>query len=292
MNLGSFGVWSGALRNGARAAVLDAAAELEHLGYGTIWFPGGQHEGLADHISSILQHTRRVVVATGIVNIWTHPPGEIAAEHHAITQAYPGRFLLGLGVSHQSAVERSGLRYVRPVQKMNDYLHELDSAPMPVPIDERILAALGPRMLALAGQRSCGSHPYFVPPEHTRIARQSLGPGKVVAPEHMVVLEADPTKARAIARPSIDRYLHAPNYTNNLQRLGFSASDFAEGGSDRLVDAIVAWGTPEKIVERVKEHLVAGADHVCIQVLTETPQDLPMAMNGWRRLAAMFSSSN
>ena len=182
MNLGSFGVWSGALRNGARAAVLDAAAELEQLGYGTIWFPGGQ--------------------------------------------------------------------------------------------------------------RSCGSHPYFVPPEHTRIARQSLGPSKVVAPEHMVVLEADPTKARAVARPSIDRYLHAPNYTNNLQRLGFSTSDFAEGGSDRLVDAIVAWGTPEKIVERVKEHLVAGADHVCIQVLTETPQDLPMAMNGWRRLAAMFASSS
>ena len=292
MNLGSFGVWSGALRNGARAAVLDAAAELEQLGYGTIWFPGGQHEGLADHISSILQHTRRVVVATGIVNIWTHPSGEIAAEHHAITQAYPGRFLLGLGVSHQSVVERSGLRYVRPLQKMIDYLNELDSAPIPVPIDERILAALGPRMLELAGQRSCGSHPYFVPPEHTRIARQSLGPSKVVAPEHMVVLEADPTKARAVARPSIDRYLHAPNYTNNLQRLGFSTSDFAEGGSDRLVDAIVAWGTPEKIVERVKEHLVAGADHVCIQVLTETPQDLPMAMNGWRRLAAMFASSS
>src|SRR5205807_4444253 len=139
------------------------------------------------------------------------------------------RFLLGLGVSHQHVVERSGLHYQRPLQKMIAYLDELDAAPIPVPIDERILAALGPRMLALAGERSCGSHPYFVPPEHTRVVRQSLGPGKVVAPEHMVVLEANPTKARAIARPSIDRYLHAPNYTNNLQRLGFSASDFAEG---------------------------------------------------------------
>ncbi len=292
MDLGSFGVWSGALRNGERAAVLEAAAELEQLGYGTIWFPGGQHAGLADHISSILQHTRRVVVATGISNIWTHPAGEVAAEHHALTQAHPGRFLLGLGVSHQSVVERSGLQYVRPLQKMIDYLDELDAAPTPVPIDERILAALGPRMLELAGQRSCGTHPYFVPPEHTRIARQALGPGKIVAPEHMVVLEADPVKARAIARPSIQRYLDAPNYTNNLRRLGFGAADFALGGSDRLVDAIVAWGTPEQIIERIKEHHAAGADHVCIQVLTETPQDLPTAMNGWRQLAAMFSNSN
>ncbi len=290
MDLGSIGVWSGALRNGERGAVLDAAAELEDLGYGTIWFPGGQHEGLAEHISSILQRTRRVVVATGIVNIWTHPAAEIAAEHHAITQEHPGRFLLGLGVSHQTVVERSGLRYERPLQKMIAYLDELDSAPTPVPIDERILAALGPRMLEVAGQRSCGTHPYFVPPEHTRIARQALGPQKVVAPEHMVVLETDPARARAIARPSIDRYLHAPNYTNNLLRLGFSASDFLNGGSDRVVDAIVAWGDPQTIMRRVKEHHAAGADHVCIQVLTETPQDLPTAMNGWRQLAATFTS--
>ncbi len=291
MDLGLFGVWSGALRNGERAAVLDAAAELEELGYGTIWFPGGQHEGLAEHISSILQRTRRVVVATGIVNIWTHPAAEIAAEHHALTRAHPGRFLLGLGVSHQHVVERSGLRYQRPLQKMIAYLDELDAAPTPVPIDERILAALGPRMLTLARDRSCGTHPYFVPPEHTRVARQMVGSNKVVAPEHMVVLEADPTRARAIARPSIDRYLHAPNYTNNLLRLGFAEDDFRNGGSDRLVDAIVAWGTPEQIIKRVKEHHAAGADHVCIQVLTETPQDLPTAMAGWRQLAAPFATS-
>jgi probable F420-dependent oxidoreductase len=289
MDLGLFGVWSGALRNGERGAVLDATAELENLGYGTIWFPGGQHAGLAEHISSILQRTQRVVVATGIVNIWTHPAAEVAAEHHAITQAYPGRFLLGVGVSHQHVVEGSGLRYERPLEKMIAYLDQLDSAPTPVPIDERILAALGPRMLALAGQRSCGTHPYFVPPEHTRLARQALGPAKVVAPEHMVVLEADPDRARAIARPSIDRYLHAPNYTNNLLRLGFSVDDFANGGSDRLVDAIVAWGTPEQIIHRVTEHHKAGADHVCIQVLTETPQDLPSALDGWRQLAAAFA---
>ena len=286
MDLGSIGVWSGALRNGERSAVLDAAAELEDLGYGTIWFPAGGHEGLAEHIESILQRTRRVVVATGIVNIWTHPAAEIAAEHHAITTAHPGRFLLGLGVSHQPVVERSGLKYERPLQKMTSYLDELDAAPTPVPKAERILASLGPRSLEQAGKRSCGTHPYFVPPEHTRIARQALGPGAVVAPEQMVVLETDPARARELARPLIDRYLHAPNYTNNLLRLGFAEADFQNGGSDRVVDAIVAHGDAEAVMERVKEHLAAGADHVCIQVLTETPAAIPMA--GFRQLARAF----
>src|SRR5947208_1763907 len=158
MDLGSIGVWSGALRNAERGAVLDAAAELEDLGYGTIWFPGRAHEGLADHIESILQRTRRVVVATGIVNVWTHPASEIASEHHASTTTYPGRFLLGLGVSHQDTVERGGLKYERPLQKMASYLDQLDAAPYPVPKEERILASLGPRSLKLAGKRACGTH--------------------------------------------------------------------------------------------------------------------------------------
>jgi probable F420-dependent oxidoreductase len=286
MDLGSIGVWSGALRGAERSAMLDAAAELEDLGYGTIWFPAAGHEGLVEHIESILQRTRRVVVATGIVNIWTHPAADIAAEHHAITSAHPGRFLLGLGVSHHSVVERSGLTYERPLQKMIGYLDELDAAPTPVPIDERILAALGPRMLELAGRRSCGTHPYFVPPAHTGIARQALGPGKVVAPEQMVVLETDPARARDIARPSIDRYLHAPNYTNNLLRLGFTEADFQNGGSDRVVDAIVAHGDAETIMQRVKEHLAAGADHVCIQILTASPKVIPMP--GFRQLARVL----
>jgi probable F420-dependent oxidoreductase len=289
MQLGSIGVWSGPLRRGERSEVLEAAAELEELGYGTIWFPGGEHAGLADHILALLQRTRRVVVATGIVNIWTHPAAEIAAEHHAITSAYPGRFLLGLGISHQHVVEGSGLVYQRPMQKLISYLDELDSAPTPVPIDQRILASLGPRSLKLAAQRSSGTHPYFVPVEHTRIARQAVGPDKHVAPEQMVVLEADPQRARAIARPSIDRYLHAPNYTNNLLRLGYSAADFADGGSDKLVDDIVAWGDPQQVMRRISEHHAAGADHVCIQVLTDPPQDLGAAMAGWRQLAEVFA---
>jgi probable F420-dependent oxidoreductase len=294
MDLGRIGVWSGALRNGERGAVVEASAELEALGYDTIWMPGGQRAGLADHISSMLRGTRRAVVATGIVSIWTHPAAEIAAEHRSLTQAHPGRFLLGLGISHQAAVERSGLNYDRPLAKLRSYLDELDSAPTPVPIEERILASLGPRSLQLARDRSCGTHPYFVPVEHTRIAREAVGPDKIVAPELMVVLEADPGRARTVARPSIDRYLHAPNYTNNLLRLGFTNEDFEHGGSDRLVDAIVAWGEPERIMDRVREHHSAGADHVCIQVLTETPQDpvahLRAQLDGWRRLAGVFAT--
>jgi probable F420-dependent oxidoreductase len=291
MNLGSVGVWSGALRNGERSAVLEASAELDELGYGTIWFPGGQHEGLAEHILAILERTRRAVVAPGIVNIWTHPEAEIAAEHHAIMQAHPARFLLGLGVSHQGLVERSGLKYERPLHKMASYLEALDSAPTPVPIDERILASLGPRSLQMARDRSCGTHPYFVPVEHTRIARAAIGPGKILAPEQMVVVETDAQRARAIARPSIDRYLHAPNYTNNLLRLGYSESDFVDGGSDRLVDDIVAWGDADTIMQRVHEHHSAGADHVCIQVLTEPPADLQQSMAGWRQLARVFATT-
>lgn len=287
MQLGTIGVWSGVLRNGERAAVLEAAAELEELGYGTIWFPAGPPDGLADHIQAILDHTHRAVVATGIVNIWTHPPEAIAAQHHALTQAHPGRFLLGLGVSHEPIVTGAGQTYAQPYRKMIAYLDALDASPTPVPLDERILAALGPRMLHLAAERSLGSHPYFVPPEHTRFARQVVGPNKIVAPEQMVVVESDPDRARKIARLSAGRYLSMPNYTNNLLRYGFSADDIAAGGTDRLIDAIVAWGTAEQVMARVREHHAAGADHVCIQPLTEPPQDLGQSMSAWRQLAAV-----
>ena len=264
-------------------------AELEQLGYGTIWFPGGGRAGLADHIASLLQATRRVTVATGIVNIWTHPAAEIAAEHQAIAQAHPGRFLLGLGISHQRVVEGAGLTYERPLQKMRSYLDELDAAPTPVPVEVRILASLGPLSLKMARERSAGTHPYFMPVEHTRISRRAVGTGKIVAPEQMVVVEGNPDKARSIARASMDRYLHTPNYTSNLLRLGYTEDDLANGGSDRLVDALIAWGDPGKIMQRVREHHDAGADHVCIQVLTESPEDLKAAMDGWRQLAGVFA---
>ncbi|MDE3075181.1 MAG: LLM class F420-dependent oxidoreductase, partial [Chloroflexota bacterium] len=246
----------------------------------------GGHEGLADHISALLDATKQVVVATGIVSVWTHPAEEIAAEHDSIRKAHPDRFLLGLGVSHASVVERAGLQYRRPLQKMVSYLDQLDAANPPVPKQERVLAALGPRMLELSRNRSWGAHPYFVTPEHTRRAREALGDGALLAPEQMAVLETDPDKARAVARQSIGMYLAAPNYTSNLLRLGFTQADFADGGSDRLVDAIVAWGDASKILSRVNEHHDAGADHVCIQILSSDRQALPRA--AWRELARAF----
>ncbi|MBV9132316.1 MAG: LLM class F420-dependent oxidoreductase [Chloroflexi bacterium] len=285
MQLGSVGVWSGLLRRGERQAMVEAAAELEELGYSTLWFPGGGHDDVVDHIQALLGATKKAVIATGIVSVWTHPAPAIAAAHRGFTQAYPGRFLLGLGISHQHAVEGAGIRYEKPLQKLRSYLDELDAAPNPVPVNERILASLGPLSLKLSRDRSVGTHPYFMPVAHTRISREAVGPGKVVAPEQMVILETDPSKARTIARAAMDRYLHAPNYVNNLLRLGYTDADVGNGGSDRLVDELIAWGSPERITQRIREHHAAGADHVCIQVLTENPSDMQSAMNGWRQLA-------
>lgn len=292
MNLGSVGVWSGLLRRGDRQAAVAAAAELEDLGYGTLWFPGGGHEDIVDHIWALLRGTRKAVIATGIVSVWTHPAAATAEAHHAFTNEHPGRFLLGIGISHQRAVEGAGIKYVKPLEKLRSYLDELDAAPDPVPVDERILASLGPLSLKLARERSLGTHPYFMPVQHTRVAREAMGPGKIVATELMVVVEADATRARTIARAAMDRYLNAPNYVNNLLRLGYSEQDVAAatGGSDRLVDDLIAWGGPDKIVQRIREHHNAGADHVCIQVLTENPADLPAAMAGWRQLAPALAA--
>lgn len=285
MQLGSVGVWSGLLRRGERQAAVEAAAELEELGYSALWFPGGQHEDVVDHIWALLKGTRKAVVATGIVSVWTHPAQTMAEAHHAFTDAYPGRFLLGIGISHQHAVEGAGIKYEKPLQKLRSYLDELDAAPHPVPVDERIIASLGPLSLKLARERTLGTHPYFMPVQHTRIAREAMGAGKVVATELMVVVETDASRARSIARAAMDRYLHAPNYVNNLLRLGYTDADIGNGGSDRLVDDLIAWGAPDKITERIREHHAAGADHVCVQVLTEQAADLRAVMAGYRQLA-------
>jgi probable F420-dependent oxidoreductase len=285
MNLGSVGAWSGLLRRGERQAAVKAAAELDELGYSALWFPGGQHEDVVEHIWALLRGTRKAVIATGIVSVWTHPAQTMAEAHHALTQAHPDRFLLGIGISHQHAVEGAGIKYEKPLQKLRSYLDELDAAPHPVPVDERIIASLGPLSLKLSRDRTLGTHPYFMPVAHTRIAREAVGSGKVVAPEQMVVVETDPSRARGIARKAMDRYLHAPNYVNNLLRLGYTDADVGNGGSDRLVDDLIAWGSPDKITERIREHHQAGADHVCIQVLTEDPADLSAVMRGYRALA-------
>ncbi|MGH9097295.1 MAG: TIGR03620 family F420-dependent LLM class oxidoreductase, partial [Acidimicrobiales bacterium] len=211
---------------------------------------------------------------------------EVAAEHARISATHPDRFLLGLGVSHAPLVESTHRQYVRPYSLMVHYLDELDSAQAPVRQEDRVLAALGPKMLELARDRSAGAHPYLTTPEHTRRARSILGEGRLLAPEQMVVMESDPSTARAVARDSLAIYLQLPNYTNNMLRFGFTQADLVDGGSDRLIDGHVAWGGVEAIAGRIREHLDAGADHVCIQVLTGSPDGYPLAE--WRQLAAVL----
>ncbi len=270
MDLGEVGVWSAGLRRHEdRAEVAEAARELEALGYGALWFPGSAGGPVLDVAAELLDATGKVVVATGILNVWGHDPAEVAAGFAGLEENWPGRFLLGLGVGHPS----NAPDYRRPLAKMRSFLDALES----VPREARVLAALRPRMLELARARSAGAHPYFVPVEHTRRAREALGP-RLLAPEQAVVLESDPGRARAIARAHVERYLGLPNYVNNLRWLGFTEDDLR--GSDRLVDAVVAWGDEAAIAVRVREHLAAGADHVCIQVLNG---GLPRAE--WRRLA-------
>jgi probable F420-dependent oxidoreductase len=287
MDLGRIGIWSPALRSAERDVAAAAAAELEQLGYGALWFPGGGREGFSDHVSALLDATQHVAIASGIVSIWTHPAPDIAADYWRFERAHPGRFLLGIGISHRQVVERSGLTYQKPLQKLRAYLDELDAATPPVPVERRVLASLGPKSLQLARERSWGTHPYFVPVAHTRLAREAVGPGKLVAPELMVVLETDAEKARTIARQHMAMYLAAPNYTTNLLRLGYTAADLANGGSDRIVDDIVAWGDPARILARIHEHHAAGADHVCVQVLNTQDRRAP-ALDEWRRLAKTF----
>ncbi|PYC75021.1 LLM class F420-dependent oxidoreductase [Micromonospora arborensis] len=253
------------LRTESRGAAVDAATELEELGYSRLWFSGGFGENIAPRFREILDGTSRIGVASGIVSIWHSSPPEVAAFAQDAQRAHPGRFLLGLGASHAVLLEGSGTDYRKPYSKMVDYLDGLDAAGLPP--ERRILAALGPRMLELSRDRSAGAHPYFVPAEHTAEARAAIGPDRLLAPEVAVVLDADATTARATARQYASGYLALPNYTNNLRRFGWTDEDFAGGGSDRLVDALIPWGTVEKVAAGLEQHYQAGADEVAIQVL-------------------------
>jgi probable F420-dependent oxidoreductase len=282
-HVGATGIWSPQLREGDPRHVAEAAAELEEIGFGTIWVPGREHDDLEERLRLLLSSTERITVATGIVSIWTHPANATADLHTRLTAEFPGRFLLGLGVSHAPAV---GGRYQKPLTEMVRFLDVLDEADPPVPQAERVLAALAPRMLALARERALGSHPYLVTPEHTRIARETLGPDALLAPEQTVVLEEDPDTARTIARGWLARYLQLPNYTSNWLRTGFDQEDVERGGSDRLVDALVAWGGVDAVRAKVDAQRTAGADHVAIQVVTADPAELPREQ--WRRIASAF----
>lgn len=282
VNVGRSGIWSNARAWPAdAAAAADAAAELEQLGYQALWL-GGSPAGTLEQPEGLLAATTSIAVATGIVSVWPQPAAVVAAAYHRVAAAHPGRFLLGLGASHAHLVEAGGQRYHRPYRKLVSFLDELDAASPPTPPSGRVLAALGPRALALAGERTAGAHPYLVTPEHTRRARDVLGPAPLLAPEQMAVLETDPSRAREVARSALGMYLRAPNYVANLLRLGFTEDDIQQA-SDRLVDALVAWGDEEAIAARVAEHLSAGADHVCVQALSGDPATLPRAQ--WRALA-------
>lgn len=293
VDLGRVGLWTHHLDFQPLPAVRDAVAELETLGYPTLWIPEVAGRDVFVNAAMIMGATQRLNVATGIANIYARDPLAMAAVGKTLTEAFPERFLLGLGVSHQAAVE--GLRkqeYGKPLTAMRAYLDGMDSAPYfaPPPSTEprRALAALGPKMLVLAAERAVGAHPYFVPVEHTAIARDAMGPDAWLMPEQMAVLETDPAAARAIARRTMATYLGLPNYVNNLHRLGWTDDDLADGGSDRLVDAIIVWGDEAAIRARVDEHHAAGANHVCVQVLPATFTDLPL--DGWRRLAPALLS--
>ncbi|HYM50554.1 MAG TPA: LLM class F420-dependent oxidoreductase [Candidatus Limnocylindrales bacterium] len=287
MKLGRIGIWTTALDFQPMAQARQAAAELESMGFGALWIGEAARREPFANAGILLSATQRIVYATGIANIYVRDPMAMAAGQKTLAEAFPDRFLLGLGVSHAPMVQGRGHEYGKPVATMRAYLDAMDRAPFQaVPPPEpppRVLAALGPKMLELARDRAWGAHPYFVPVAHTAEARKVLGTGPLLAPEQAVVLETDAQKARAIARAHTKTYLRMPNYVNNLRRLGWADEDLAETGSDRLVDAIVAWGEVETVAARVAQHLHAGADHVCIQVLTEDPRKLPMEQ--WRVLA-------
>ncbi|OBG21879.1 LLM class F420-dependent oxidoreductase [Mycolicibacterium celeriflavum] len=239
----------------------DQLRAIEGLGYGAIW-AGGSPAAELRWVEPILEATSSIKLATGIVNIWTAGAGPVSESYHRIDNAYPGRFLLGIGVGHPEA----HTEYKKPYDALTEYLDKLDE--YGVPKDRRVVAALGPRVLKLSAQRSAGPHPYLTTPEHTAEARRLLGPEAFIAPEHKVVPTTDAEKARAVGRKALEIYLNLTNYLNSWKRLGFTDADVAKPGSDRLVDALVAYGTVDAIAARLKEHLDAGADHVPVQVLT------------------------
>jgi len=289
MQLGAFGVWTFQLDVLPAARMQEAVAELEELGYGAVWYGEAIGREALTKAGLLLAGTKRVVIATGIANIYGRDPVTMAAGQKTLAEAYPNRFLLGLGVSHVPLVEKvRGHRYDKPVPAMRTYLDAMDQAPYqavpPASKPPRVLAALGPLMLKLSAERADGAHPYNTTPKHTAEARELLGPGPLLCPEQAVVLEKDPAKARAIARKFLDIYLGLPNYTNNFLRLGFQEGDFGNGGSDKLIDAVIAWGDLKAVVNRVREHHAAGADHVCLQVLTEDPKIFPLPQ--YRELAS------
>jgi len=286
--LKKIGIWTGNFEPQPATKIKEAVAELEQLGYGAVWYSEGLGRESLTQAGLLLSASSHIVVATGITNIYGRDPITAAAAQKTLSEAYPNRFILGLGVSHIPLVERlRGHEYQKPVAKMSGYLDAMDKAPYNSVVPHamyRVLAALGPKMLELSARRANGAHTYNGTPEHTATARQILGADSWLCVEQAVVLDRDATRAREIARAFLNFYLTLPNYTNNFLRLGFTEADCQNGGSDRLIDAVIAWGDVEAVSRRIHAHLSAGADHVCIQALPADPKSLPL--KEWRQLAA------
>jgi probable F420-dependent oxidoreductase len=288
MDLGTVGIWTGQLDLQPAARAREVAAELEELGYGALWVPEAVGREALTHAGVLLDATTRLVVATGVANVFNRTPTAAAYAQRLLADDSGGRFLLGLGVSHSPMVEGMlGQTWDKPLARMRDYLTALDSvftvSPAPADTPPRVIAALGPKMLALAAELAWGALTYFVPVDHTPFAREHLGSGPQLMVEQAAVLTTDAEVARDAARKHMRIYLTLPNYVNNLRRLGWGDDDFADGGSDALVDALVAWGEPDAIAERVAAHREAGADHVCVQVVDADVTALPL--EAWRTLA-------
>ena len=287
--LGRVGVWTGQLDFSPVDIVRDAAREVEELGYGAMWTGEAVGREVLTAAQLLLNASDSLVVATGIANIWARDALAMAAGQLALGEAFPDRFMLGIGVSHKPLLDVRGQDYGKPLAMMRDYLAGMDHgydvyrAVAPKTRPPRLLAGLGPKMLELSAAAADGAHTYFVPPEHTARAREILGADKLLAPEQVCVLSTDPGVAREIARRHTSSYLRLANYTNNLKRFGFDDADFADGGNDRLVDTICAWGDVDAIAARVKAHLDAGADHVAVQVLVDDRRGLPR--KEWAELA-------
>jgi probable F420-dependent oxidoreductase len=269
MELAEIGIWR------PRQHGTDALGELEALGFGALWV--GSSPSL-EHVRPFLERSSTLTIATGILNVWQHDAADVAAQHAELAREFPGRFLLGIGIGHPEATAE----YTSPLARMRAFFDGLDAAAHPVPRDERAAAALGPKMLELAAQRSLGAHTYFVTPEHTRFAREQVGPDALVAPELAVVVETDDDTAREAARAYAEMYLARRNYTTNLLRFGFTERDIADGGSERLIDAVIPHGSAEAIAEAVCAHFEAGADHVCLQPVGHGSEPL----DDYRALAA------
>jgi probable F420-dependent oxidoreductase len=261
MDLGRIGIWR------RHQTGTGGVAEMEQLGYGTLWL--GSSPAVQD-ARPFLAATGTLTIATGILNVWRHEPAEVAAAHAALTAEFPGRFLLGIGIGHPEVTSR----YDKPLATMRAFFDGLDAADPPVPGEERIAAALGPKMLDLAAERSLGTHPYFTTVEHTRFARERVGPDRVVAPELAVVVEPDRETARRAAREYAATYLRMSNYTRNLLRFGWTERDLADGGSDALIDAVIPHGSADAVAHAVRAHFEAGADHVCLQPLGHGPEPI------------------